>query len=75
MDDITGPFPGLPPVTWEQIVTYARSLEAAALRDAVPPEQGARLVRLVLEFNQQVIGRGGPVNTKPNRPPPATSAE
>ena len=46
----------VPHVTWEQVMALARSLENAARRDDVPPPAGARLVRLVLEFDRQIVG-------------------
>lgn len=63
----------VPQVTWEQVIALARSLESAARRDDVPPQVGARLVRLVLEFDRTIVGTGVH-NVKPSRPPPATSA-
>jgi hypothetical protein len=43
-------------VTWEHVMSVARRLEDAAFRNSVPPEEGARLVRLVLQFNDNIIG-------------------
>jgi hypothetical protein len=46
--------PSMATATWEEIMKSARALEADALRDCVPPEQGARFVRLVLLFHENL---------------------
>lgn len=61
-----------PAVTWEQIMLLARSLENAALHNRVSPEQGSRIVQLVLEFDRNIVGTEVR-KAKPSRPPPATS--
>lgn len=48
--------PKLPPVTWEEVKHLARALEHDALRNRVPPDAGARLVRLVLAFDETITG-------------------
>jgi hypothetical protein len=52
------------PVSWEQILNYARSLEGAAEGNGITPEQAARLVRLVLRFQQTVVA-GTPIQGAP----------
>lgn len=42
-------------VTWEQIMAFARTLEQAAFHDHVAPADGARLVRLVLMFDEHIV--------------------
>jgi hypothetical protein len=59
------------PVSWEQILGYAQSLEAAAERNDVRAEDGARLVLLVLKFQKTVVA-GSLVQGKPNGRPIAT---
>jgi hypothetical protein len=44
------------PVTWEEILTLARRLEDAASDGHVAPQDGAKLVRLVLDFQDKVSG-------------------
>jgi hypothetical protein len=41
-------------VTWERLTSFARRLEASARGNAVTPEDGSRLVRLVLEFDRNL---------------------
>ncbi len=60
-----------PKVTWQEVVTLACRLEDAAFRNDVSPEDGARLVRLVLQFDKQIIGNVR--KAKPSTPPPAAS--
>ena len=42
-------------VTWQQVVDLAKSLEGAARAGEVPPQDGAQLVRLVLEFAGDLV--------------------
>jgi hypothetical protein len=42
-------------VTWELITGLAHLLEIAAIDDSVRPEDGARLVRMLLEFEKQLL--------------------
>lgn len=46
-------------VTWQEVLTFARSLQQGARNDEVAPAEGAKLVRLVLEFNETVVVGGG----------------
>jgi hypothetical protein len=58
-----------PKVTWQEVVSLAYRLEDAAFRNDVSPDDGARLVRLVLQFDKQIIGSVR--KAKPSTPPPA----
>jgi hypothetical protein len=42
-------------VTWEQIIGLARLLEASAIGRKVPPEDAARLVLMLLEFQKRLV--------------------
>ena len=44
------------PVTWERVITFARRLEASARRNGVAPEDGSRLVKLLLQFDKTILG-------------------
>jgi hypothetical protein len=44
------------PVSWVRVIDFARSLEHAAWRNDVRPEDGARLVRLLLDFDLHIVG-------------------
>jgi hypothetical protein len=44
------------PVNWIHVIDLARRLEQAAWHNNVKPEDGARLVRLLLEFQKHVVG-------------------
>ncbi len=61
-----------PPVTWESVLHLARALEDAALRNNVRPDDGARLVRLVLQFEQNISGSVRRI--KASSPPPPSDA-
>ncbi len=40
--------------TWEDVLSLARALEQDAVAGNVAPAEGARLVRLVLEFHSSI---------------------
>jgi hypothetical protein len=44
------------PVTWEEVLAFARRLEDAASDGHVAPQDGAKLVGLVLDFQDRVSG-------------------
>jgi len=44
------------PVTWERVITLARRLEISARRNGVTQEDGSRLVRLLLQFDRNILG-------------------
>lgn len=60
-------------VTWEQILLFARSLESDAFHDNVSPPQGARLVRLLLEFDRNIVSGNVRKTKPPSGAPPAAS--
>jgi hypothetical protein len=43
-------------ITWERVISFARQLEGAAWDNKVTPHEGSRLVRLLLDFNENIIG-------------------
>lgn len=55
-------------MTWEQILLFARSLENDAFHDNVSPAQGARLVRLLLEFDRNVVSGNVRTRRRPQLP-------
>jgi hypothetical protein len=60
----------LPQVTWQQVTALARDVDEAAACNAATSEQAAQLARLILDFNNGLMG---PVVTKaPSTPPSET---
>lgn len=41
-------------VSWDALVSFARQLQPDAIRNEVKPEDGARLVRMLLRFHDQL---------------------
>ena len=56
------------PVTWEQVLAFARRIEDAASKGHVPPEDGAKLVGMVLDFHGTVSTRRPTSNGRPPTP-------
>ncbi len=51
-------------VTWERLTSFARRLEASARGNTVTPEDGSRLVRLVLEFDRNLRSHAGAASNR-----------
>ena len=59
------------PATWEDVVALAHALESDALAGNVAPSEGARLVRLVIEFHSS-LARNVRRRTPTPTPPPVS---
>jgi hypothetical protein len=54
-------------VTWERVITFARRLEVSARRNGVTQEDGSRLVRLLLQFDRNILGHDPRSSAEPAR--------